>query len=561
MVTDPAALAVVESARGTFDTLVPDGEFGAIAAVIAGDVGKIKRRDRSAGVGVRGNSHRLFDVRWLRSAKTRFELVGVTFRADRIPVSGGQCGDVRLIYRLAYTTTTSGQQVTSRLPMTVAVLLRGEDKDETGRCRGAAAKWMVPAGAAGAALGKHLVSVGGAMAGLSPDRVDKVLTNLQIVRWPSAVRPDLGGHAEYSLRSFRRTSAGYVEAKLDNTPNVPGLRRDARARARLLAWVRANLNAIDQGTAILPAEFQAKVATSVAPRGLSRRANRLFRQVFKPADLGALDLASYRTIRSSEALLRRLDEQTCVGCHQARTIAGFHLLGEDGQDAVPGNALLVAASPHLLSETKRREGIIARLAAGQPPDYWRPPVERPPQEPGVSGARCGLGDVGFADWTCADGFRCERLDTPTDDSAVGFCLAEGAGLVGEPCEFGALRSNHNPHRDRDPKNVKRPCAAGAVCNTNRVGFPQGMCTGGCDPLPEGGQCGGIALLGPFNMCLARREPFPRCLAEHVAPAGLRACNAANPCREDYICTRTPDGRGACIPPYFLFQLRVDGHAL
>lgn len=31
-------------------------------------------------------------------------------------------------------------------------------------------------------------------------------------------------------------------------------------------------------------------------------------------------------------------------------------------------------------------------------------------------------------------------------------------------------------------------------------------------------------------------------------------------RDDYICARTPDGNGACIPPYFLFQLRVDGHA-
>ena len=42
-------------------------------------------------------------------------------------------------------------------------------------------------------------------------------------------------------------------------------------------------------------------------------------------------------------------------------------------------------------------------------------------------------------------------------------------------------------------------------------------------------------------------------------AGLRACDAATPCRDDYLCVRLDAGRGACIPPYFVFQMRVDGH--
>jgi hypothetical protein len=86
-----------------------------------------------------------------------------------------------------------------------------------------------------------------------------------------------------------------------------------------------------------------------------------------------------------------------------------------------------------------------------------------------------------------------------------------------------------------------------------------MCTASCRDLPAGAACGVIALLTPFNNCLARNTPFPRCLAEHVEPAGLRACSEDAPCRDDYICARTPSGNGACIPPYFLFQLRVDGH--
>ena len=87
------------------------------------------------------------------------------------------------------------------------------------------------------------------------------------------------------------------------------------------------------------------------------------------------------------------------------------------------------------------------------------------------------------------------------------------------------------------------------------------CTAGCDSLESDVVCGKIAILRGFNDCLARREPFARCLADNVTPAGLRACDQATPCRDDYICSKSgdPGGRGACIPPYFLFQMRVDGH--
>ena len=72
-------------------------------------------------------------------------------------------------------------------------------------------------------------------------------------------------------------------------------------------------------------------------------------------------------------------------------------------------------------------------------------------------------------------------------------------------------------------------------------------------------CGAIAILTPFNRCLAKGHPFPKCITENVRPAALRKCSTDAPCRDDYICARTPSGEGACIPPYFLFQLRVDGH--
>ena len=78
------------------------------------------------------------------------------------------------------------------------------------------------------------------------------------------------------------------------------------------------------------------------------------------------------------------------------------------------------------------------------------------------------------------------------------------------------------------------------------------------------------ILQGFNACLAARRPFAECLRNNVRPAVLKGCDANEPCRDDYICARTAAGHsaskdarerahGACIPPYFLFQLRVDGH--
>src|SRR5690606_2167971 len=72
------------------------------------------------------------------------------------------------------------------------------------------------------------------------------------------------------------------------------------------------------------------------------------------------------------------------------------------------------------------------------------------------------------------------------------------------------------------------------------------------------RCGAIAVLDPFNACLARNEPFSHCLTTHVRPAGLRRCSASSPCRDDYLCAGE-EGGGVCVPPYFLFQMRVDGH--
>jgi hypothetical protein len=168
---------------------------------------------------------------------------------------------------------------------------------------------------------------------------------------------------------------------------------------------------------------------------------------------------------------------------------------------------------------------------------------------------------------------------PVDDREVGQCMpavpasegtagggtraggasAEARGATyllgpGSACREGEV----DFRRDRIARSRERECAGYSVCEGIGVGFPGGMCATPCAEPGPGGVCGGIALLQPFNDCLARGGLFTDC-ARHARPAGLRACGEGNPCRPDYLCAKTTTGEGACLPPYFVLQMRVDGH--
>lgn len=559
LVSDPATLAALEQRGLSLGERLGDGRastaaelargerWGVIRTTIAADMAEIQRADLGSGVGVAKHAHRLFDVRWLAADFTRLELVGVANRIDRKPIVDGGCGETRFIYRLAYTR----DGVSSRLPMTISVDYRADDD-----CRAAALAWRAPDGQT---VAEFLRSDAGALsaARLDASRLALVQVNLQSVRWPSAVRPDLAAHAEYLLRAFKPAAGTLAVAHLDNTPDVRRLARDPRLRADLVSWIREHVTEIDRASALLPERFAAERAVSVSPRGLSRRANRPFVQLVAPAQLTGLDYGNMRHARSPAALLRRLDDASCLGCHQGRSVAGFHFLGAEPAGAVPGNALAFPSSPHLLAELRRRAAITTALAAGGQPDLVRPPSERADDDGGGYGAHCGRGDPGFAGWTCAKGLACDVYDAPTDDDAVGVCLPAKAG-TGDPCQIGRVLPSPDPHQDRIARTAARDCEAG-VCDSNKVGFPGGMCTSGCDETGPDGTCGQIAILTPFNNCLAKNIPFPRCLAKNTRPAALRACDPQRPCRDDYLCVRLDGDHGACIPPYFLFQMRVDGH--
>jgi hypothetical protein len=351
-------------------------------------------------------------------------------------------------------------------------------------------------------------------------------------------------------------------APLENTPDVTRLRANPTLRAELARWIREgdHLANIDAATIVLPEKFAAMRAVSVTPRGLGRQANRPFSRIFAEAELRDLPLGAATHAGSPAALLRRLDDLTCSGCHEARSVAGFHLLGADREGTLPENSLAVPFSPHFERDQPRRRAVLQAMKEGKPPVFTRPLAERATSGDAGYGAHCGLGDPGFRSWTCDAGFRCDRYDAPRNDATVGVCLPATPGGVGDPCEMAALLPHPDAHRDGVRGAHESSCTGTAACNTNAVGFPGGMCTPSCDALPAGAACGKIAVLDTFNACLARNESFERCLKEHGAPAGLRQCGAGNPCRDDYVCAGPP-GHGACIPPYFIFQLRVDGHGV
>src|SRR5262245_43698548 len=560
-IDDPQRLHDVERGGFTFGEVVVGSQtagagnamlyqhqaYRAIVDSLAEDLEQLKKADRELGVTIKAR-HRLFDVNWLKSASAHFELVGVVNRMDRDIFNPGSCGEIRFIYRLAYRKEAAAGVVHSRLPMTVNVvfLLPGA----ADRCSSLAAEWL--AGSEARSFGSGI---------LDRRHLKSVEVNVQAVRWPSTIRPDMAGYAEYILRVFKPERGGYVLAGLENTPDVQRRSGTPPLKQQLIEWLRdpINFEAVDAGAARLPETFLARKATSVALHGTHRLANMPFAQILSESDLADMPYGSGRTIRSPHGLLRRLNDLTCTGCHQGRTVAGFHFLGVDGPQTDEVNAIAVAASPHFFDDQPRRHAYVEALANGIPPAVTRPLSVRADHDRGGFGSHCGLGDPSFTSWTCARGLRCETVAADTTVSRTGVCLPV-TPMAGSACQEARMIHDRDTHRDRLIEPRDTGCGVWAVCESSGVGFPGGMCSRGCSSeLARNETCGSIAILQGFNACLAARRPFADCLRDNVRPAALKACSESEPCRDDFICARTASGTGACIPPYFLFQLRVDGH--
>ena len=529
-------------------------EGGAILAAVNADVTEAKSTDPAIGVGM-AFGHRAFDARWLSSSEAHFELVGVSNRLDVRHMTPGECGEVHFTYRLAY----KNAQAASRLPMTILVTYpqAQEGKD----CSSAAARWTSIA--KGSSEAKAAALAAGPLAKLG--KTNHFELNYQLVRWPAGVRTDMGGHTEYSLRAFDRSGAAIVRAPLENTPRM---NLSAAEQQELAKWVSSNIDAIDRGTVEIPEKFLAEKSLAASPKGLARGQNRPFAVLFgtKGERLGDANLASAALVKTKTALIRRLDTMTCAGCHQSRGLAGFHLLGIDPPSTSDVNALVDGVSPHLRELLQFRKKDLLAAAAKSMDVPHVPFAEHAGGSAGGYGTVCGLGDPGFASWTCDAQHTCSDLN----GEDVGICVSKGSRKTGEACEESDVTFDANSHKDHVGTAKVLACempngAAGRCVRSggDPGGFPTGMCSGSCATVGvvQGQGICGVSVPSGFNTCIGAGKPFESCIAG--GPRGFRkACDVNTPCGPDYVCSAVPNaapGVGACMPPYFIFQARVDGH--
>jgi hypothetical protein len=519
--------------------------YAELVAALRGDLDALAKQSPRVGVG-QDYMYRLFDAGWLASTRAHFELVGVVNRFDFRTAAVPGCGQTRLVYRLAYQPAAEDRPQT-RLPMTISVIYLDRGSD----CTAVAQRWSAIEGATGPDLVGRLHA--GPLARLVPTAFDRVELDVQSMR-VSSPTPDTEIHAEYILRGFDRVAGNLVASPLRNSPSpdLSGAKLDA-----LRSWIGGHLAEIDAGTAELPVEFLATSAVSVTPHGLDRLANRPFERLFPDAAaaFGDLPLRKTQLVTSPDMLVRRLDEMSCVGCHQARSIAGFHLLGED-RTGETRDAMTLGISPHL-SEILAWRFRFLRGAASE-----AVPFSEHADDAGRYGAHCGPDR-----WRCAPGLECKP--SVVDGDAIGLCLPADEAQTGDPCQRVKLVSAFGLDGDLSTPDASTACdgvpAQAPQCDPNAHGFPGGMCTAKCT---EGSQVGGaicarIPHHGFERACFQPGVKPEACIMEpgNFALALLRTCSRTEPCRDDYVCLRMPNlplDRGACVPPYFLSQVRIDG---
>lgn len=533
--------------------------YADLVATLQQDLDELSRASPYIGVGA-SFEHRLFDSSWLASDRAHFELVAVVNRIDFRSLVPPGCGQTRLVYRLAYRPPERPQ---TRLPMTVSVIYENRERS----CAEVAHRWLIVERTEDVPAALR----SGPLAGIDPRHFDRLEIDVQSMR-ENSTGAEMDDHAEYMLRAFNVGGGHLVPDKLRNTPATE---LSSESRQALRDWIAQHVDAIDSGAAEIPAEFLATRAVSVAPRGLARAANRPFETLFPDEDEAFHDLAfaGRRVVTSPWMLARRLDEMTCVGCHESHTVAGFHLLGEDRTGDV-FNGMVLGISEYLREILDWRYAFLVSAAEGT--SYSKPvPVPEHVDDRGGYGAHCIIpraSDDELPDWRCAAGFIC---DSPVAGNPVGQCVPDGSKRAGDPCQSVALATRRTIDGDKVTPRAAQDCSSPplpgartkrATCEPNRNGFAGGMCTSSCNTLgetPDGAVCIRIPHHGFERECFRPGVLIEQCLetAPNFTMTTLRKCSRNDPCRDDFVCARVPSeppDRGACVPPYFIFQARVDG---
>ncbi|MER9227659.1 hypothetical protein NKI72_27380 [Mesorhizobium sp. M0437] len=618
IVDDPAVLAQLDAkgfglagifgvdGKGDLKTLYDKAPaYHAIVETIASDVAALRAEMKAGGRTLYevtdGNVGRIMDMRWLKTEAARFRLVGIVNRLDRRDFTAlkgdGSCGEVRLIYRLAYSFRKNGKVLASRLPFNFnAVYSVAPDVD--GGCVGVAGRWApqldesVDAGwLTGGPLERTALTF------------KQLELNAQVVRFPSGQETEFGGQAAYLMRIFGIDGAAVSEKPLENTPDTARLAEDAALKARLANYVRPNVAAVDLGVYQIPDEFLARKVISWSTFGSARQANHPFTPLFQPADFAGVDFSALKLVRTPEALVERLDNGACQGCHQAGSTAGFHFIGLDDKTTSPLNRIEVGISPHLHADIPRRVAWLHATADGKEPNRFRPLSFAPPAtwndageiaySPAEMAMPCLMPQDAArfgATWQCGAGTVCTPLTTASGvRTKLAQCLLPKDSedmFSGHPCLTGSIASNPaQPFNDRYTITGQFAAFAPSIsraaytCRPPKIGVPAGIAYRGCDdrdrsfaafktgkPMPN--EICGLVGGKKFDTCVATNN-FDQCLGGAVNRGNRPACSADHFCREDYMCQSLPPdtpgigkvkGIGFCSPTYFIFQMRIDNHA-
>ena len=577
--------------------------YARIVDIISADLAELRADIRAGGRSLNeftaAETGRVMDMRWLKSSGARLRLVGVVNRFDRRDfhdlLGETGCGEVRLIFRLAYSFRKDGKGkiLSSRMPFNFNAVY-DVLPDAAGDCAARVKDWQ--------AADDQVIGAAWLQRGpldWQKLRFRQLELNAQMVRFPSGQEPEFGGQAVYLMRIFGISGDDVTELPLENTPDTGALAADAALKAQLAAYVRTNVGAIDQGVYMIPDRLLARKVISYSTFGGARQVNHPFTPLFAPQDFGDLDFSANRLVRSPEALLARLDNGTCQGCHQAGGTAGFHFIGLDDKFTSPLNRIEVGISPHFHAELPRRAAWLDAAAAGREPNRFRPLSFAPPAvwkdadlayedadlaQPCLAGhdaTRFGEG------WQCGSGTACTSLATVDKNRfALAQCLPppEAQMASGLPCLQGEVTpGTPQPFMDRFPLTQFAAFAQKAspfdyTCRPPRIGVPGGMAYRQCDekdrafeafrsgarmPAEVCGLTGGKK----FDECVSTGK-FDQCLAGAVQRGNRSACSAEHFCRDDYICQAFPPdtpnvgkikGVGFCSPTYFMFQMRIDNH--
>ena len=579
--------------------------YRAIVDTVASDVDALRTQMKEGGRPLKeftaAETGRVMDMRWLKAPEAQLRLVGVVNRIDRRDFHAVRgeagCGETRLIYRLAYSfrRDSQGKVLSSRMPFNFnAVFDILPDAD--GGCAGVALRWTP-----GIDSNVDASWLAGGPLDRSAMRFRQLEMNAQMVRFPSGQEPQFGGQAVYVMRIFGIDGESITEMPLENTPDLHRLNADAALKARLAAYVAGNVEAIDSGVYRIPDEFLARKVISFSTFGNARQVNHPFSPLFSPADFKALDLSKGALVRSPEALIERLDNGSCQGCHQSGATAGFHFIGLDDKFTSPLNRIEVGISPHLHAELPRRAAYLNAVGEDREPNRFRPLSFAPPAvwtdadavtyEPADATMSCiTAADAGRfgTTWQCASDTVCTPLaGSDGGRIALAQCLLppQSDGMYsGHPCLAGTVESSQSlPFKDRYDLTqfaafAEKASPANYTCRPPKIGVPGGLAYRQCNeqdrafskfkagaPFPR--EVCGLTGGKKFDLCVSTGK-FDECLSGAVQRGNRASCSADHFCRDDYICQAFPPdtpnvgkikGVGFCSPTYFMFQMRIDNH--